>query len=200
MKKKLWLASGNSHKKIEIGQILGEDWLVCDLKDCPQCESPEETGVTFAENAVIKALALSRHLPGQWVMADDSGLVVDALKGAPGVYSARYAGVGASDADNRHKLQEELERLGVKSSSAYFCCSLCLVRDEEVYCSEEGKVYGSVQLQAKGSHGFGYDPLFIADGYSVTMAEMSDDEKNAISHRGQALKKMRVHLQKLSVD
>src|SRR4051812_10972292 len=108
--KKLLVATGNRHKTEEIRAMLGGEWVVEDLKDHPQLPEPEESGVTFAENAAIKALAASRALPGLMVLADDSGLEVDALYGAPGVTSARYAGAGASDADNREKLKGELRR------------------------------------------------------------------------------------------
>jgi XTP/dITP diphosphohydrolase len=187
---RLLVATKNAHKTEEIAAILGPDWEVVDLTLYPAIEAPEETGETFVENARIKALAAAQHFDGL-VLADDSGLEVDALGGAPGVRSARYAGEDATDADNRVRLLRELEQVEArgKSRSARFRCVLALVERETVHGTFEGSVEGIIVNREKGSGGFGYDQLFVPDGYCETFGELPAEVKNQLSHRARALAK-----------
>lgn len=152
----------------------------------------DENGATFAENARLKATALFGQLPeGGWSMADDSGIVVDALGGAPGIHSARYAGIGATDAENTEKLLRELGRAGAfrpEQRTARFVCALVLIgpdRETQVF---EGRCEGNIIDTPRGKHGFGYDPVFVPRGDTRTFAEIPSAEKNEISHRALALK------------
>ncbi|HEY2573093.1 MAG TPA: non-canonical purine NTP pyrophosphatase [Verrucomicrobiaceae bacterium] len=192
--KKLLIATGNRHKTEEIRAMLGAGWIVEDLKDHPHLPQPEETGATFAENAAIKAVTASRALPGVLVLSDDSGLEVDVLGGAPGVTSARYAGAGASDADNRAKLKGELRRReesGVEEPFAgRFRCCMCLARDGAVLGTFDGAVEGKLLLQEEGSGGFGYDSLFLPDGFESSFGVLPLEVKNTLSHRARALAKV----------
>ncbi|MGM0366618.1 MAG: RdgB/HAM1 family non-canonical purine NTP pyrophosphatase [Actinomycetota bacterium] len=147
----------------------------------------EETGNTFLENAKIKASAISKHT-NKMVVADDSGLVVDLLKGEPGIFSSRYAGGDAADQDNRIKLLQQLGDAHSDKRNARFVCSLVLWNPEKgMIFNTSGVCEGRIGYQEKGSGGFGYDPLFIPRGYKKTMAQLSPTEKNKISHRGKAL-------------
>lgn len=146
-----------------------------------------EDGGTFQENSLIKARHYQR-LTGLACLADDSGLEVEALGGAPGVYSARFAGENATDEDNNKKLLRELDRLGVKSSPAAYQCALILALGDGSILQAQGFCHGEVRLEARGTHGFGYDPYFYVGEKS--MAELTPEEKQAVSHRGAALKKM----------
>jgi XTP/dITP diphosphohydrolase len=146
----------------------------------------EETGVTFEENATLKALAVSGHFDG-WVIADDSGLEVDALRGAPGVWSARFSGDGATDASNRALLLEKLEGVRGKDRSARFRCVIVLARAGRKLAAFSGSVEGVIINQEKGSGGFGYDPLFVPEGHCETFAQLGSEVKNALSHRARAL-------------
>jgi len=184
--KKLLIATKNAHKTGEIRAMLGGDWEVSDLTSQPEFSSPEETGTTFRENAAIKALALAQRFDGL-VLADDSGLEVDALGGAPGVYSARYAGAEASDADNRKKLVGELDRLGLTSSPARFHCALVLAHGGDLVAHFDGIVEGTIIHEEQGAGGFGYDALFIPAGKEKTFGELPAAEKNAMSHRANAM-------------
>jgi XTP/dITP diphosphohydrolase len=186
---RLCIATGNRHKTEEFRQLLGSPWIVEDLSDHPELPQPEETGTTFAANATIKALSASRLLGADYlVLADDSGLEVDALDGAPGVYSARYAGADATDAANRAKLLQELERTGArgKGRSARFRCVLILARGEEILTQQDGTVEGILANLEKGEGGFGYDSLFIPEGHCETFAELPHSVKNSLSHRARA--------------
>jgi XTP/dITP diphosphohydrolase len=182
---RLLIATKNAHKAAEIRAILGADWEVADLNAFPQISAPEETGVTFAENAGIKAVAGSALFPGM-VLADDSGLEVDALGGAPGVLSARYAGIAATDADNRAKLLRELAN-AAPPHTARFHCVMALAEHGRVLSTFEGAVEGRVIEAERGSGGFGYDALFVPEGYEQTFGELSAEEKNRLSHRARAL-------------
>jgi XTP/dITP diphosphohydrolase len=185
---RLLIATKNAHKTAEIRAILGAPWIVTDLNDHRSAISPEETGATFAENATIKAAAASHTFPGL-VLADDSGLEVDALDGAPGVYSARYAGPGATDASNRAKLLQELAADGArgKARSARFRCVLVLARDGVTLGNFEGTVEGVIINAERGEGGFGYDPLFVPAGHCKTFAQLPAEVKNRESHRARAL-------------
>ena len=188
MRMTLLVATKNSHKTGEIRAILGPDWQVTDLNAHPEILSPEETGETFQANAEIKALAASQLFAGV-VMADDSGLEVDALGGAPGVRSARYAGENATDAENRAKLLRELELAGArgKERSARFRCALAIAQGGRVLGVFEGAVEGIITPHERGSGGFGYDKLFVPEGECSTFGELSAEVKNRLSHRARAL-------------
>jgi len=191
---RLLLATRNAHKTAEISAMLAGFFEVVDLHALPGAPEIEETGVTFAENAAIKALAISRHTGG-WALADDSGIEVDALGGEPGVRSARYAGEQATDADNNALLLERLAALPGASRSARFRCSLALARGDELVAEFDGAVEGCVIEALKGPGGFGYDPMFIPNGYDATFGELPPAVKNAISHRSRALAKFRTWLE-----
>ena len=155
-------------------------------------QEPVEDGDTFAANSLLKAGYYQKQT-GMACLADDSGLEVEALGGAPGVYSARFAGENASDADNNAKLQQELKKLGRESSPAAYQCALTFMDADGRVLTAKGVCRGEIRLQARGENGFGYDPYFYVG--DVTMAEMSLAEKQAISHRGAALREMAVLLQ-----
>lgn len=171
--------------------MFGAEFALEDLRGHPEIDEVIEDGATFAENARLKAVAISQELPGL-VMADDSGLEVDSLGGAPGVFSARYAGAEASDEANRQKLLVELAKRGPDAARmARFHCALALARDGRVLAICEGSVVGEIVRQARGSAGFGYDPLFQPNEFSETFAELPAVTKNSISHRGCAVTKMK---------
>lgn len=186
----LLIATKNAHKTAEIAAMLPA-WEVSDLTAHPEIAAPEETGATFAENAAIKAVAASAHFAGL-VLSDDSGLEVDALGGAPGVRSARYAGVGASDAANRARLLRELAADGTrgKARSARFHCAMALAQGGTVLATFDGAVEGVIIHQERGTGGFGYDPLFVPEGFCETFGQLSAAVKNDLSHRARALAKV----------
>jgi XTP/dITP diphosphohydrolase len=148
---------------------------------------PEEDGATFDENARLKALYYGGKTPG-WVFADDSGLEVDALAGEPGVHSARFAGPHSGDRENNALLLSRLQ--GVENRTARFICAIALVHDGELVKTFRGAVEGKIIEQPRGSHGFGYDPLFYHEPFGCTFGEASDEQKMHVSHRGQALRAM----------
>ena len=189
------MATRNAHKTREIQHILGSGFSVRDLRAYPQISEIIETGTSFEENAKLKALGVSTKLPGL-VIADDSGLEVDALGGAPGIRSARYAGANATDTEKIDKLLEELARVRAKNDSrrARFHCLLALARNGEVLGVFEGTVEGQITQQPRGSHGFGYDPIFVPKGFERTFGELGPAEKNQLSHRARALEKLRTFL------
>jgi XTP/dITP diphosphohydrolase len=190
---RLLIATKNAHKTGEIRAILGAGWEVEDLTGHPEIPAPEETGATFVDNAIIKALAAAQLFPG-YVLADDSGLEVDALGGAPGVFSARYAGPGATDADNRARL---LRELSVFPSAARFRCVMALARAGEVLGTFSGAVEGAIVGGEQGAGGFGYDPLFVPAGFGQTFGELPVETKNGLSHRARALAGVREFLIKI---
>lgn len=192
----LLIATKNAHKTEEIQAMLGSGWSVTDLNAHPEVIAPEETGETFDENAEIKAVAASLIFPG-FVLSDDSGLEVDALDGAPGVRSARYSGDGATDASNRVKLLQALEKAGArgKERSARFRCAMTLAEHGKVLATFEGAVEGTIINQEKGEGGFGYDSLFVPDGHCETFAQLPADVKNVLSHRARALTRARQFLE-----
>ena len=187
--KTLILATGNIHKTREIRALLGDGWLIEDLTAHPDWPEVAETGATFAENAALKAVAASLRVPGALVLADDSGLEVDALAGAPGVYSARYAGPAADDAANRKKLLSELDARGLLNErpSARFRCHMAVARDGSWLAGFDGVAEGVISAQEHGGAGFGYDSIFIPDGFAGTFGELPAEVKNRISHRATAL-------------
>lgn len=180
------VSTRNAHKLVEIRQILGQSFELLDLSSVPALGEVEETGTTFEENAALKALAASAHFGG-WVLADDSGLEVDALSGAPGVYSARFSGEGATDVTNRALLLEKLAGVPSNQRSARFRCVIALARGGEVLAHFSGAVEGAIIQSEKGEGGFGYDPLFVPEGFGETFAELGAETKNRLSHRGRAL-------------
>jgi XTP/dITP diphosphohydrolase len=198
--KKIVLATANTHKVIEFQRILNEllpGLVLVKATDFPGVPEIEETGSTFAENALIKAKAINEftNLPA---LADDSGLVVDALNGAPGVFSARYAGIGASDKDNVLKLLSETKDIEQSLLNARFECAIALVdRSQNLELVVDGQMPGQVIKEIRGENGFGYDPIFVPQGLTKTSAELTDVEKDQISHRGLALSKMSVILKQL---
>ena len=185
---KLIIASNNKHKVQEIKQILGTHFdEILSLSEAGVDHETIEDGSTFMENAIKKAVEIS-ELTGNAALADDSGLCVNALGGAPGIYSARYAGESDSnirDSANNALLLKNL--LGKDDRSAHFCCSVALVYPDGRRVVAEGYMYGKIAETPFGKGGFGYDPLFLPDGECRTVAEMTDEEKNAISHRANAL-------------
>lgn len=186
----LVLATHNPHKTAEVRAILGPDLAVTDLTDWPGAPVPEETGRTFSANARLKALAASALAgPEAWVLADDSGLEVDALNGAPGVDSALYSGRHGDNEAHRAKLLHELERVGARGRerTARFKCVLALARAGTVVAEFTGAVEGEIAESVRGTGGFGYDPLFIPEGQTSTFGELPDTVKNALSHRARAL-------------
>jgi XTP/dITP diphosphohydrolase len=183
---KIVLASGNKGKIKEIQAILKDHPII------PQSEfnveEAEETGSTFVENAIIKARNAARHSNSP-AIADDSGLIVDALNGAPGVISARYAGTGATDQQNLLKLLKDLEGIPTEQRSARFVCVIVLMRhaNDPLPLIAQGIWVGSILEQSIGANGFGYDPVFWVPTHQQASAELTPEQKNAISHRGQAL-------------
>jgi len=184
MKKEILIATHNQHKKEEIQQILGDRFKVTSLTDYHLHEEIVEDGSTFHENALIKAKYCFEKT-GKPSLGDDSGLVVDALDGRPGIYSARYAG-NHDFAKNMAKVLEELE--GEENRKAYFVTVMCLFDDSGVNYFE-GRVYGNLTREIRGEKGFGYDPVFIPNDHDITFAEMTAEDKNKISHRKQAIEK-----------
>ena len=186
------IASNNAHKAREIAEALDfPGWEFRTLRDLGIASDPAEDAETFAGNARIKALA-AREASG----ADDSGLEVDALDGAPGVRSARYAGEPCDDAANNAKLLAELADVPDARRSARFVCALAFIDEDGTETTARGTVEGRIAREGRGSHGFGYDPLFLPDAFSGsrTLAEALPEEKNAVSHRGNALRELRAKL------
>ncbi|MFL6542913.1 MAG: RdgB/HAM1 family non-canonical purine NTP pyrophosphatase [Chthoniobacterales bacterium] len=180
----LLLATRNAHKTREFSELLGPDFKVRDLTSRSDLPIVDETGSTFAENAALKALAISKCVSG-WIVADDSGLEVEALNGAPGIFSARYAGESATDQENVAKLLRQLS--GKTPSRAHFRCVLALAKDGALVENFDGVVEGHIVAVSHGTHGFGYDPVFVPDGFSETFAELPAKVKNAVSHRAKAV-------------
>jgi XTP/dITP diphosphohydrolase len=191
----LLLGTRNPGKFKEITTILGDaGWSLCSLREFEHVATAEENGNTYSENAIAKAQFYATAT-GLWALADDSGLEVDALAGAPGVFSARYAGEDASDADRRELLLSELARTGDEERRARFVCAVAVADADGVVLNvSEGTCEGWITFAPRGEGGFGYDPLFVPDGYDQTFAELSEDVKNIISHRARALLKTKQFL------
>lgn len=182
--KEIVLASRNIHKIKEMGDVLEPLGLTLKSSlDFPELDDVDETSDTLEGNAFLKAMATYRHT-GIPSLADDTGLEVEALGGLPGVRSARYAGEGASYLDNLNKLLAQME--GQSNRSARFRTTLALVMEEGTFIFQ-GECSGKILTAPKGKRGFGYDPVFVPDWHSATFAEMTDEEKNRISHRGKAV-------------
>lgn len=201
--KKFILASNNAHKIKEIKEILKDfDFEILSLKEAGIDIDIEEDGKTFEENSFKKADEIRKYLVSKGennfiVMADDSGLEVDYLNGEPGIYSARYAGEHGNDAKNNEKILNELKGVKEEDRKANFICVIVAVTDKGEKIVAEGKSYGVILEELSGNEGFGYDPLFFVPEYKKTFAEMTSDEKNAISHRGRALEKLKSNLQEI---
>jgi XTP/dITP diphosphohydrolase len=194
----LVLATRNPNKVREFEQLLGSEFNIFDLSSFSNAKIGEETGSTFAENAILKAVSLSKNRQ-LFVVADDSGLEVDALSGGPGIYSARYAGEKATDSENINKLASELrsQNIADEKRSARFRCVIALARKGEILRTFEGVVEGKIVDPPRGRSGFGYDPVFQPTGFNQTFAEMSAELKNKISHRGRAIAALRVALREI---
>ena len=184
----LIIASGNAHKVEEFEKLLkGINFAVTSAEICGGMPEVEEDGDTFAANSQLKAEALRAIAPAEaWVMADDSGLEVDALSGAPGVYSARYAGEGATDETNVAKLLEALADVPVEARTARFRCVLCVIDDAGHVSHYDGTCEGTIAKRRKGDSGFGYDSIFIPTGYNQTFGQLGEKVKGAMSHRARA--------------
>jgi len=188
----LIFASKNAGKLREIKEIFaGTDYHIISLLDFPDSPDVIEDGTTFEENAKIKAKAIYEKY-GLPVIADDSGISLYQLDNRPGVHSARYAGENATDGDNNAKLLSELTNLPSPHKGEYTCCAVYY--DGEQYVISFGRLVGEIQFEARGSNGFGYDPYFVPDGYTKTMAELNMDDKNAISHRGKAFRNLQAKM------
>jgi XTP/dITP diphosphohydrolase len=185
-KKQLVVASGNAHKIREISEIF-TDFEVVSQKQAGFDEDVEETGATFMENAIIKAQAASKAL-GIPTLADDSGLCVEALDGAPGVYSARYCGEHGKDKENRDLLLKNLD--GVENRRAYFACALALVYPNGDVLTAEGRTYGNILLAEQGEGGFGYDCIFESEDLKKSFGIATAEEKNTVSHRFRAVQSL----------
>ncbi len=185
---KLIIASNNAHKLVEIKAILGSVFdEILSMKEAGIEHETVEDGSTFMENAEKKAREIAES-SGCPALADDSGLSVDALDGAPGIYSARFSGTHGDDKANNRLLLEKLQ--GVENRSAHYTCAMALIWPDGRKITAEGYLKGRIGFEEKGGNGFGYDPLFIISGLEKTAAEISADEKNSISHRANALKEL----------
>ncbi|HSX13206.1 MAG TPA: RdgB/HAM1 family non-canonical purine NTP pyrophosphatase [Chlamydiales bacterium] len=185
------IASHNMHKIREFKAML-KGFLNLDIRslaDFPEYVAPEENGKTFEENAIVKAVHAAKTLQ-RFVLADDSGLTVPALKGAPGIFSARYAGNQATDFENRKKLLSEMASLVDEERNAYYECCIALASPDGLIKTATGICVGTIAIQDKGGSGFGYDPIFIKDSYHKSFSELGDEIKNRISHRRKSLDKL----------
>ncbi len=199
MSHKLLLATRNQGKIVEFRRILdaiapGEIELV-GLDQFPELHDVDETGTTFEENALLKAREMS-EATGLPAIADDSGLCVDALNGDPGIFSARWAGQHGNDRANLEKVLDQLKDVSDEERSAYFICVAALyLPDGSTHC-EEGRFLGTILRSPAGENGFGYDPIFQPQGLSISSAQLSSEEKDAMSHRGKALRAIAPHVMK----
>ena len=197
MEKTVVIATNNAHKVEEIRTALDfPGWRFVTLAECEPYPEPVEDADDFIGNAFIKAQAAHMHT-GLAALADDSGLIVDALGGNPGVFSARYAGVHGDDAANNAKVLAGLEDVADDARTARFACALVFIDEDGTRTDAMGFIEGRIGHEPRGSEGFGYDPLFLPDafGQKKTLAEVGQDEKNAISHRGNALRALKAKLQ-----
>lgn len=193
------VASGNKHKIDEIKNILSNDNIkVVSIYDkAKSYVAPEEDGNTFNENAFIKANHIHESFLNSYVLSDDSGLMVDALDGAPGVHSARYAGDEHDDSKNNELLLKNMKDISMNDRTAKFVSVLCFIEPNGEVNYFRGEVLGKIIFEKRGDNGFGYDPYFMPDGYDKTFAEMSSSEKNKISHRKKALEKLNDYIKTL---
>ncbi len=188
------LASSNKGKIEEIQKLL--DVEVVPYKELLGELEIVEDGKSFKENALIKAQTIQERLPNEIVIADDSGISVPALGGEPGIYSARYAGVGASDKENLQKLIAKLKERGLKRTPAYYTAAIAIASPKGIYTTH-GWMWGEVIDEARGERGFGYDPMFIPEGFTKTLGELEEDVKARISHRAKALALAKIVLERI---
>lgn len=192
---KIIFATGNADKMREIKAILADlNMEILSMKEAGVAAEAEENGSTFIENAVIKAKDIAWKVPGAIVMADDSGLVVDALNGEPGIYSARYMGEDTPYSIKNANIISRLEGVPVEERSARFVCAIAAVLPDGRVLTTEGTIEGYIGYEERGNGGFGYDPIFMVPEYGCSTAELSAEAKNAISHRGKALQAMKTKL------
>jgi len=201
MKRNILVATTNPGKIAELRAMLDADVQWLDLSDFPDIEEIEEDGLTFAENARKKALGHAQAT-GLWTIADDSGLVVDALDGEPGVKSARFSGAKSKDRSlidhqNIAKVLELLKDVPEEKRTAKFVCCLCLAKPEKTLIETEGTLQGLITNKEIGKNGFGYDPIFFVPSLNKTVAQLTAEEKNAISHRGNAIRKLKPMLKEI---
>lgn len=196
--KTLIIATRNAHKTEEIRAMVGSGYLVRDANDFADFPLVEETGTTFLENATLKAEAISACVDG-YVLSDDSGLEVDALKGAPGVWSSSYGGEEGNHARNNARLLDELKNLPAGQRQARFVCVMVIALHGKALVHFRGSVEGRILLSAAGSGGFGYDPLFAPEGFDSSFAELGAEIKNQLSHRARALTQAMDWLSQLSL-
>ena len=196
---KLIIASSNVHKIREMRVILRKspNFDLFSLMDFPSYVPLEETGLTFEENAKTKAIHAAKSL-NSWTIADDSGLVIPALHGVPGVFSARYAGPNATDKENRKKLLDEMKHLQEQYRDGYYECCIALASPDGIQKIVSARCEGSLTEQERGGQGFGYDPIFKKHDYNKTFAELEEEVKNQISHRGKAMNKMLLILETIA--
>lgn len=190
---KIWVATRNAHKVEEIAEILGPGVEVRSMLDLPEFPDVEETGTTFRDNAALKARALYQHLR-EPVFADDSGLEVDALDGRPGVYSNRYSAPNPTSEKNIDKLLHELREVPAGRRGARFRCSIVFIDEAGSEHAFDGTLEGEIGYERRGKGGFGFDPVFMLPERGCSVAELSSDEKNRISHRGRAVAALKVML------
>lgn len=195
MARVLLIGSGNRDKRDELTHLLaGSDWDVKSLKDFDPVDEPEETEETFEGNALLKARYYSKHF-GLPCVADDSGIEVDALDGAPGVYSARYAGEDCTYADNNNKLLDAIRDVPEDRRTARFVSCAAFVDTDGTEHVELGTVEGTLAHESSGENGFGYDPLFVPEGFDKTFGHFSREDKATVSHRGKAFRAMCAYLE-----
>jgi len=202
--RRIVLATRNAHKVSELQSILGDligdlDVEVVGMGEFPHLADVVETGVTFAENATLKAVAVA-EATGLPALADDSGLAVDVLGGAPGVFSARWAGTHGQDQANLELLLAQLRDVPDEHRTAAFVCAAVLALPDGTVVVREGRMPGTLARDPRGEHGFGYDPVLVPDGDSRTTAELSPEDKNAISHRGKAFRALAADLRGVLAD
>ncbi|MDI3481537.1 MAG: XTP/dITP diphosphohydrolase [Tepidanaerobacteraceae bacterium] len=194
--KTIVIATKNPGKLLEFKQMLGQlPYRIVSLADFPEINICED-GKSFDENALIKARTVAEKT-GLLALGDDSGLEVEALGGKPGIFTARYAGENASDEENIKKLLSEMENVPWEKRGAHFVCSLALAFPDGRIFIERGFCSGIIALKPRGEYGFGYDPIFYLPAYNKTMAELSDSEKNRISHRARALERIKMYLERI---
>lgn len=199
--RKIIFATGNQGKMREIRKILenmkieGEDTEILSMKEAGINIDITEDGSTFTENAVIKARAVAETAKGAIVLADDSGLEIDYLNGEPGIYSARYLGENTSYHIKNAKLMERLEGVEDEKRTARFVCAIAAAMPDGSILTEMGTIEGRIGYEERGEGGFGYDPIFYVPEYGKSTAELSEEEKNAVSHRGKALRAIRCRLE-----
>lgn len=193
---KIIFATGNAGKVREVKAILADlNMEVLSMKEAGVAAEAEENGTTFAENAIIKAKDIAQRVSDAIVMADDSGLVVDALNGEPGIYSARYLGEDTSYSIKNASIIRRLEGVPIEKRTARFVSAIAAVLPDGSVFTTEGTIEGYIGYEERGEGGFGYDPIFMVPELNCSTAELSAEQKNAISHRGRALEAMKIKLQ-----